>query len=46
MREEQLHRQRMVRQAEEYGDEDDSGVYDEEDDVDQEELEHGVSGHE
>ena len=32
MREEQLHKQRMVRQPDEYGEED-SGVYDEEDDV-------------
>ena len=36
MREEQLHRQRMVRQADEYGDEE-SGVYDEEDDMAEEE---------
>lgn len=51
MREEQLHRQRMAR--DEYGqegedghnDDDESGVYDEEDDIDQEGLEQAVALH-
>jgi len=33
MREEQLQRQRLVRASQEYGEEGDSGVYDEEDDI-------------